>query len=54
MPALYGRRIMDTTKVRAGKVNDWMNRTTRKTLKRVPDSEYILSADRGLVVAPRY
>lgn len=51
MPAMYGRRIMDTTRLRASKINDLMNRTTRRTLRRTPDSEYILSADRGLVVA---
>lgn len=51
MPVLYGKRIMDTTRVRAAQINDMMNRTTRKTLRRVPDSEYVLSAERGLTVA---
>ncbi len=51
MPVLYGQRILNTTRVRAAKINDLMNRTTRKTLRRVPDSNYILSAERGLTVA---
>lgn len=50
-PPLYGRRIQNTTRVRASKINDWMNRTTRRTLRRVPDSEYVLSGERGLTVA---
>ena len=53
MPSLYGRTASDFAKKRAAKVNDWMNGTTRRTLKRAPDSEFVLSGDRA-VAAARY
>lgn len=51
MPVLYGKQIGDAASKRAGRVNDWMLDTTRRTLKRTPDSQYILSPERALNVA---
>lgn len=51
MPALYGKEIKDVATRRAAKVDKLMRRTTRRVLKNSPESEYILSGERGLAAA---
>jgi|SRR5581483_3118102 len=51
MPALYGKDVRAGAEKRGAKVDKLMRRTTKRTLKNVPDSEYILSASRALAAA---
>jgi hypothetical protein len=51
VPTLYSRTVRRAAEKRSGKVNAWMDDTTRKRLKLTPDSDYVLSPDRALHVA---
>jgi hypothetical protein len=53
MPANYGSQIAATAEKRASKVNTLMKRTTKKRLRSMPDSEYVLSKNRAMT-AVRY
>src|SRR4051812_3885766 len=47
MSALYGQKIGRASRVRAERVNGWMNDFTQKQLKLTPDSQHILSYERA-------
>jgi hypothetical protein len=51
MPVLYGHKLSDQAQRRAAFINSKMNRTTRRTLKSVPESDFVLSKDRALSAA---
>lgn len=51
MPATYGKTIYSAAQRRSKKVNEWMNGTTKKTLRHNVDSEYVLSGDRAMAAA---
>lgn len=53
MPVGYGKELWAKAGRRADNVNRLMNRTTRRRLIDVPDSDYVLGSDRA-VMAARY
>lgn len=48
MPALYGKEIRLKAETRSTKVQNLMQRTTRRTLKSNPDSSFTLSPERAM------
>ena len=51
MPALYGRKIAKSAQKRASNVDRFMVGSTKNWLNNTPDSEYVLSSERGLRAA---
>lgn len=51
MPPVYGRKVQEASEQRAKKVNRMMRRTTRRVLRKSPDSSHVLSKDRAVAAA---